>query len=67
MRSMKPGMTTLERAFEIARSGGCNRVEEIRRQLAREGLDQHQITGRLLSRQLLEINRRSKGMSPEGN
>jgi hypothetical protein len=47
--------TVLERAFEIARSGSCAKVDEIRRQLKREGYSAaqlQQVTGRMLSVQL---------------
>lgn len=44
--------TALERAFEIARSGACEKVEDIRKQLAHEGFDRRQVEGRALSQQL---------------
>ena len=44
--------TTLERAFELARSGRFIRVAEIKRALVAEGFSVDQVTGRTLSRQL---------------
>ncbi len=44
--------TALERAFELARSGGYGSPHEIRAQLQAEGLDFHQIQGPTLLRQL---------------
>ena len=50
--------TVLERAFEIARTGKCLKVDEIRRQLKREGYSStelQQVTGRMLSVQLSQL------------
>ena len=46
--------TTLERAFELARSGQCANVAEIRAALKREGFDQVQghLAGPSITRQL---------------
>ena len=49
---MERGVTAIERAFEIARSGTCTTVEDIRKQLRAEGYDRDQIFGRELLRQL---------------
>jgi uncharacterized protein (DUF2461 family) len=62
---MKPGQSALERAFELAGSGTCTCVEDIRRQLAREGFDQNQIAGPRLTRQLLDIARRARPVIKE--
>lgn len=48
LEQMTMNKTALERAFEIARTGTCESVEDIRRQLAREGFDRRQIEGRTL-------------------
>lgn len=56
---MNSGKTSLERAFEIAGAGTCASVEDIRRQLAREGFDRNQVSGPLLSRQLIEAVRKA--------
>ena len=46
--------TTLERAFELARSGSCASVNDIRRQLKVERFDQVEahLSGSAISRQL---------------
>ncbi|TLG71258.1 hypothetical protein FEV16_16460 [Methylocystis sp. B8] len=48
-------MTTLERAFILARSGECSCVAALVRRLDREGYDGHQIHGPLLRRQLRDL------------
>ena len=58
---MEPHKNTLERAFELARSGKFNTPEEIKRQLKAEGYDNHAITGRSLLMQLRTIIASSKG------
>ena len=50
--SMDPNKTTIERAFELARSGECKIIHEIRRQLKVEGYDESVIEGRSLLIQL---------------
>jgi hypothetical protein len=68
MRVMNPmnfKQTALERAFELARSGRHETVEEIRRQLAREGHNQYQIAGPVLTRQLLDITRHARSLKRE--
>jgi len=53
---MDPNLTCLERAFQIARSGRCRKVDDIRGLLNREGYSDQQIAGRMLIKQLaLEI------------
>jgi hypothetical protein len=49
---MDPNKTTIERAFELARSGECKSINEIRRQLKIEGYDEGVIEGRSLLMQL---------------
>lgn len=47
----------IERSLELARSGKCRRVEDIRRRLKEEGfsqVDEH-LAGRSFKRQLLEV------------
>ena len=46
------GLSPLERAFQLARSGACRTVSEIRQRLKSEGLDARQIEGPALTRQL---------------
>jgi len=42
----------LERAFELARSGQCQSVDDIKKKLLYEGLGTEQIDGPVLRRQL---------------
>jgi hypothetical protein len=44
--------TELERGFQLAESGDCRSVDEIRRKLIQEGYYATQITGKSLLRQL---------------
>ena len=48
-------VTPLERAFELARSGECATVGEIRQRLKAEGLSGSQIEGPMLTRQLRDL------------
>ncbi len=47
--------TALERAFELARSGDCHSVQEIRERLRAEGHVESQVTGPSLVRQLRDL------------
>jgi hypothetical protein len=49
---MDQNTTALERAFELAKSGSCASVDDIKRQLHAEGYSTAQIIGGALSRQL---------------
>ncbi|TLG79320.1 hypothetical protein [Methylocystis sp. B8] len=48
-------MTTLERAFILARSGECSCVAALVKRLDREGYDGRQIYGSLLRKQLRDL------------
>lgn len=48
-------LTTLERAFELAKSGKCGSVDDIRRALISEGFRVSQLEGPLLRRQLRDL------------
>lgn len=52
--------TTIERAFELAKSGRYVSVQEIRKVLAAEGYQGHQIVGRSLLEQLKELMRSAR-------
>jgi hypothetical protein len=52
---MQANMTALERAFELAKSGDCSGVAEVRAKLSAEGYAVSQITGPTLMRQLREL------------
>jgi hypothetical protein len=47
--------TALERAFELAKSGQCTTVEEIKKKLKAEGFQDNQVVGRTLTKQLREL------------
>jgi hypothetical protein len=47
--------TPLERAFELARSGECATVSDVKLRLKQEGLSISQLEGPSLARQLREI------------
>ena len=49
---MQPNVNALERAFELASSGECRTVQDIRRRLQHEGYNGDMLTGRTLKRQL---------------
>ena len=51
---MDHSKTALERAFELAASGTCKQLWDIRTTLKAEGLDDKQIVGREIGRQLRE-------------
>jgi hypothetical protein len=47
--------TALERAFDIARSGGCISVADLIKRLKYEGYESHQIEGAHLRKQLVRL------------
>jgi len=49
---MDYSVTALERAFQLAKSGECASVIELRKRLKDEGYSQQKIVGRSLLRQL---------------
>ncbi len=54
---MDAPLTTLERALELARSGKCRSVNDVRQTLRREGYDavhQH-LNGSVINRQLIDL------------
>jgi hypothetical protein len=48
-------LTPLERAFELAKSGQCATVEEIKKKLKAEGFQDNQLVGRTLAKQLRDL------------
>jgi len=52
--------TPLERAFELAKSGRCRSVDEIRRVLQAEGYGTLQLEGPLLRKQLRDFILKAK-------
>jgi hypothetical protein len=66
---MDPRITELERAFQLAKSGECRSVDEIRKKLSSEGYYATQVTGKGLLRQLqgiiaAELEARSAALKP---
>jgi hypothetical protein len=61
---MNVRMTTLERAFGMARSGVFDSVDRIKQALRKEGYADEQIYGRVLRRQLRALIRGAR--KPEG-
>jgi hypothetical protein len=53
--AMDTHKTALERAFDLARAGGCDCIAAIVMRLKREGYDGHQIEGRQLRKQLSRL------------
>jgi hypothetical protein len=49
---MEPNKSAIERAFELARSGTCKTVNEIKQKLREEGYNDDMIIGRSLWMQL---------------
>lgn len=54
-RGMDQNKSTLERAFELARSGRYRTVSEVKRAVLAEGYSLAQFEGRALSRQLSDL------------
>ncbi len=57
---MDPNVTTLERAFQLARSGQCSTVDDIKQRLKAEGYPLAQLTGYALNKQLLALMREAQ-------
>jgi hypothetical protein len=57
---MDHSITTLERAFQLAKSGDYASVPDIKKRLIQEGYSIAQITGRALSKQLLALIRAAR-------
>lgn len=53
--SMDTNKTTLERAFELARSGKCLNINDIALHLHSEGYSVSQLEGPVLKKQLLSL------------
>jgi len=60
LSAMDEKTTSLERAFELAKSGLCNSVTDIERSLKAEGYSCQQLTGLILRKQLSTLIRNSK-------
>lgn len=60
---MIPYVSTLERAFELAKTGACISVVEIKKRLSAEGYSTAPITGKTLSKQLVALISQSQQSS----
>ena len=64
---MIPHVSTLERAFELAKTGSCVSVVEIKKRLSAEGYSTAPITGKTLSKQLVALISQSQQYSNANN
>ena len=55
LKIMDPNVSPLERAFELAKTGACASVMEIKKRLLSEGYSIAPITGKTLSKQLVAL------------
>lgn len=62
---MTPNVTSLERAYQLARSGKVHSLEDIKRSLAAEGYNANQIEGRTLRLQLKGLINRARTQPSE--
>ena len=62
---MKLGVTTIERAFQLADSGRFSSTEEIRKTLGAEGYNRQQLMGRSLMKQLRVKIEAARGPTPK--
>jgi hypothetical protein len=59
--TMDSKRTELERAFDLAKSGACSSINDLKHCLKLEGYSLHQIVGSSLTKQLRELIRESQG------
>jgi hypothetical protein len=64
---MKQGISTIERAFQIARSGTVRSIVELKEALKRESYDVFLIQGRHLMRQLSDTIKAARNNEGEAN
>lgn len=62
---MDSDITTLERAFQLAKSGGCRSVSDIKKRLQAEGYAVSQVEGSALRKQLMAIIKEATASPPE--
>jgi hypothetical protein len=61
LSAMDANRTAMERAFELAKSGACTSVDDIKRCLRLEGFAISQIVGSSLARQLRALIAEARG------
>jgi hypothetical protein len=59
--------TALERAFQLAKSGGPKSIDDIKRELAKEHYSSGQITGNTLRKQLLALIQEAQALNPSAH
>ena len=62
---MDQNVTSIERAFQLAKSGDCASISDIKKILQRDGYATGQITGPLLLKQLREAIRSAQPTAAE--
>lgn len=62
LSAMDRSRTALERAFDLAKSGACTSVDDLKRCLRLEGYRINQIIGRTLARQLRTLIAEARGL-----
>jgi hypothetical protein len=58
---MDHSVTALERAFQIAKSGDCKSVADLKKQLQKEGYSLDKVSGWTLSKQLTALIKAARG------
>jgi hypothetical protein len=58
---MKPGVSAIERAFQLARCGSVRGVGEIKKAMEREGYSSREIEGNVIRGQLRNLIKAAKG------
>ena len=61
---MDQHLTALERAFQLAKSGSCTNIADLKRLLKSEGYGFQQIEGRVLAKQLVALMNAAKSDPP---
>lgn len=64
---MEIRVSQLERAFELARSGRCTTVADIKRRLREEGYQDDQVEGPMLFGQLNSLMKKSASNADRGS
>jgi hypothetical protein len=63
---VKPGVSTIERAFQLARSASIRDIADIKRALDREGYYSRWIEGKAITRQLRELIKAAREFDQAG-
>lgn len=61
---MDQNVTSIERAFQLAKSGACVSITDLKKLLKSEGYSADQIEGRVISKQLTTLIRNARVDSP---